>query len=378
MKAAYIFLFALLLPAITLAQSPDLFNYQGVARDNGGNIIANQSIGLQIDIRQSTSTGTVVFSETHATATNGFGLFNIKVGNGTAVIGTVGSIDWSNGPYFMEVSMDPTGGSSYQSLGVTQLLSVPYALYAESSGSGGATGPTGADGAPGVAGADGATGPTGADGATGAAGADGATGPTGVDGATGATGADGATGAAGADGATGPTGVDGATGTTGADGATGATGADGATGPTGATGPLSGNLVSSVWRDASGAVPQDLSPYKFIGTTAIVSITAVNQTMIIHATKVLGSTVGADGLRLAIGYRIAGSGDDPVTSGSDYLNGLAVPAGTSIPFSLMKREFSLPIGTYEVGLVGFCTVAGDAANWNDNEWSRVTVQVFNP
>ena len=99
------------------AQAPQSFNYQGVARDNAGNIIANQNIGLQLDVRQSVANGTVVFSETHATTTNAFGLFNVAVGGGTAQLSTLAAIDWAAGPYFLEVSMDATGGTNYQSLG---------------------------------------------------------------------------------------------------------------------------------------------------------------------------------------------------------------------------------------------------------------------
>lgn len=175
----------MVLPILASAQSPQLFNYQGVARDNGGNILANQNLGLQIDIRQSTPTGTVIFSETQATATNDFGLFNISIGGGTPVVATLSAIDWSNGPYYLEVSMDASGGTNYVSMGVSQLMSVPYALYAESSGTAGPTGPTGADG---ENGATGPTGPTGAAGANGAPGANGVAGPTGPTGPQGPTG----------------------------------------------------------------------------------------------------------------------------------------------------------------------------------------------
>lgn len=174
--------FSTLLPFGLLAQAPQMFNYQGVARDNGGSILANQGIGLQIDIRQTTPTGTIVFSETHAATTNSFGLFNISIGNGTPQIGTLASVDWSNGPYFTEVGLDANGGTNYSSLGVSQMLSVPYALYAENSGTPGPAGPQGPTGATGADGSDGATGANGTDGVTGA------TGPTGAAGATGPTG----------------------------------------------------------------------------------------------------------------------------------------------------------------------------------------------
>lgn len=181
---------AVMMPLIASAQAPQMFNYQGVARDNVGNTLANQNIGLQIDIRQTTPGGTVVYSETHATTTNNFGLFNIMIGGGTPQVSTLSAIDWANGPYFTEISLDANGGTNYVSMGTSQLLSVPYALYADSSGTAGPTGPTGADGNNGT---DGVTGPTGI------AGEDGVTGPTGV------TGADGATGEMGVTGPTGPT-----------------------------------------------------------------------------------------------------------------------------------------------------------------------------
>ncbi len=119
------------IPLCIMAQSPQQFNYQGVARDNNGDVLSNQSIGLQLDVRQASANGTIVFTETHATTTNAFGLFNISVGGGTPQLNTLSAIDWSNGPYFLEVSLDATGGTNYQSMGVSQLLSVPYALYAE-------------------------------------------------------------------------------------------------------------------------------------------------------------------------------------------------------------------------------------------------------
>ena len=187
MKKVIIILTLLLSHFLTsFAQSPQKFNYQGVARDNSGNILPNQNIGLRLSIRQGTPTGTIVFRETHSTSTNQFGLFDIEAGGGTLVSGAFSSIDWSAGPYFFQTEMDANGGSNYLNLGTTQLLSVPYALYAETSGSGGSTGPTGPTGSIGETGATGVTGPTGI----------GTTGPTGATG-VGSTGPTGPTGPAG-------------------------------------------------------------------------------------------------------------------------------------------------------------------------------------
>ena len=203
MKKNTLFFSICLLLSLTLkAQAPQGFNYQAVARNNSGVAIANQSIGLKIDILQGTSTGTIVYSETHSATSNSLGLINLIVGGGTIVSGTFNSIDWSAGPYFVEISMDVTGGTTYVLMGTQQLMSVPYALYAANSGTAGPQGLTGSTGNVGSAGIAGSTGGTGSIGATGATAS---TGTTGTIGNTGSTGMNGSTGS-GNTGATGTTG----------------------------------------------------------------------------------------------------------------------------------------------------------------------------
>ena len=120
----------MLLGAGLFAQTPEAFSYQAVARDAGGDALANTAIGVQFQLHQGTAVGTVVYSETHSPTTNELGLFSVAIGNGTPGTGTFAAIDWSAGPYYLEVGMDPAGGSSYTSVGTQQLLSVPYALHA--------------------------------------------------------------------------------------------------------------------------------------------------------------------------------------------------------------------------------------------------------
>lgn len=121
---------------ISFAQNaPQMFNYQGVARDNGGNVLSNQAIGLQISVLTGSNIGPVVFEETHNVTTNNFGLFNILIGSGTVVTGAMTDIDWGADAHWVKVAMDASGGTSYTEMGTSQLLSVPYALYAEVSGS---------------------------------------------------------------------------------------------------------------------------------------------------------------------------------------------------------------------------------------------------
>jgi len=201
MKKAILILSVFLTIGFTLkAQSPQGFNYQAVARNNSGVAVTNQSIGLKINLRQGTATGTIEYSETHTVTSSNIGLLNLVVGEGTVVSGTFNAIDWSAGPYFIEISMDVAGGTNYVLMGTQQLMSVPYALYAANGGTTGAqgiTGATGFTGATGDQGAIGVTGAVGSTGITGATGVIGATGDIGTSGATGSTGSTGATGIAG-------------------------------------------------------------------------------------------------------------------------------------------------------------------------------------
>jgi hypothetical protein len=115
----------------TFAQAPEGINYQAVIRDNTGTVIASTSVGISITIYQTSPTGTLVYEETFAPTTNGFGLVNLVIGQGTVVSGTFSTIDWGNGPYYAEISADAGGGTTYTLLGTQQLMSVPYALYAK-------------------------------------------------------------------------------------------------------------------------------------------------------------------------------------------------------------------------------------------------------
>ena len=116
----------------TIAQAQTI-SYQGVARDNVGDIVANQAIGLQMTIRQGSGTGTIVYQETHAPTTNEFGLFTIAIGGGTPTSGTFNTIDWSTMNYWLETAADMAGGTTYVSLGANEFKAVPYAMYAASS-----------------------------------------------------------------------------------------------------------------------------------------------------------------------------------------------------------------------------------------------------
>ena len=121
---------SLLIGATAFAQAPQGFNYQAVIRDASNIILNNQAVGVELKIHQGTPAGSVAYAETFSITTNANGLVNLEIGAGTVAAGDFTTIDWANGPYFVETSVDVTGGTSYVSMGTSQLLSVPYALHA--------------------------------------------------------------------------------------------------------------------------------------------------------------------------------------------------------------------------------------------------------
>lgn len=122
---------AIVISFTSFAQSPEAFKYQAVTRDLSGNILANQSVSFQISILQGSSSGSSVYTETHSGTTNAFGLINLEIGNGTVVSGDFTIISWGSDLYFVKIEMDETGGTNYQLMGTSQLLSVPYSLNAK-------------------------------------------------------------------------------------------------------------------------------------------------------------------------------------------------------------------------------------------------------
>jgi hypothetical protein len=142
------------LPQQASAQAPQKMSYQVVIRDNSNALVTNQVVGMQISILQGSANGTAVYVETQTPTTNANGLASIEIGGGTVVSGNFASINWANGPYFIKTETDLLGGTNYTITGTSQLLSVPFALYAAISGSSipgpqGPQGPAGNDGAPG-------------------------------------------------------------------------------------------------------------------------------------------------------------------------------------------------------------------------------------
>ncbi|MBP6871994.1 MAG: hypothetical protein KBC43_08305 [Bacteroidales bacterium] len=115
------------------AQVPQKMSYQAVVRDENGGLIKSNMIGVRVQIIQGSEFGGSVYVEFHQALTNANGLVTLKIGDGTVVYGEFSEIDWSDGPYFIKTETDPAGGTNYTIAGTSELLSVPYALYAGSS-----------------------------------------------------------------------------------------------------------------------------------------------------------------------------------------------------------------------------------------------------
>ncbi len=171
----FTFIGALLISGFLIAQSPQSFTYQSVIRNNMEQLVANTPIGTRISIIQGSVTGSIVYVETHNASTNANGLLSLIIGAGTVQNGSFSTINWGNGPYFIKIESDISGGTNYSLTATQQLMSVPYALYAETAGTA-VNGTPGAQGPAGPAGAQGNPGPTGPAGATGAQGVAGTTG----------------------------------------------------------------------------------------------------------------------------------------------------------------------------------------------------------
>lgn len=130
MKKIITMLAAVLLPATLWAQSPEIISYQTVIRNTQNDLVTDTSVSMQISILQESESGTAVYVETQTPTTNVNGLISIKIGSGTVVSGDFTTIDWAKGPYFIHTEIDPTGDINYSITNTSQLLSVPYALYA--------------------------------------------------------------------------------------------------------------------------------------------------------------------------------------------------------------------------------------------------------
>jgi len=136
MKKIVLFLIAIVFAVSTFAQAPQAFKFQTVVRDGNGEVLPLQDITLKFQIRIGSPEGDIAYSEQHFVTTNALGLVSLNIGGGEPINGTFGSISWGDGSYFLEELIDIGNTGDFQVFGTVQLLSVPYALHANTAGNG--------------------------------------------------------------------------------------------------------------------------------------------------------------------------------------------------------------------------------------------------
>ncbi len=134
MKRSIIILSALIWVFTCFAQAPQQMNYQAAIRGIDNKPISETAVGMKISIIQTSPTGNVIYAEKQNPTTDVNGLVSFEIGAGTVESGSFAAIDWAAGPYFIQTETDPAGGTNYTINGISQLMSVPYALYAETVG----------------------------------------------------------------------------------------------------------------------------------------------------------------------------------------------------------------------------------------------------
>ena len=135
MKKFYIFL-CLAIAALTQlqAQAPQGFNYQATVRNSAGDLVVSTNVYFKFNVIQGAQAADPIFTETHEILTDDLGQVNLIIGQGTANTGVFSELDWSLGSYYLGIELSINGDNDYVPMGTTQLLSVPYALYAANSG----------------------------------------------------------------------------------------------------------------------------------------------------------------------------------------------------------------------------------------------------
>jgi hypothetical protein len=116
------------------SQVPQGFNYQAIARDGSGTILANLALPVKIDIQTSLTGGTLIYEELFASVTsNQFGLISLVVGTGTWQAGSAPSfsaINWKAQTLFLKTIIQYPG-TTWTTMGTSQIWATPYSLVAK-------------------------------------------------------------------------------------------------------------------------------------------------------------------------------------------------------------------------------------------------------
>ncbi|MCB2208978.1 MAG: hypothetical protein KQH67_11860 [Bacteroidetes bacterium] len=130
MRKFIIIILGIIFYSHSFAQSADAFKYQAVIRDNSGKVISNSYVSFRISILSGSTFGDEVYAEKHLTQTDGYGMVNLDIGRGIPDLGSFNSINWGSDKHFIKLEFDEFGDENFELLGISQLLSVPYAMHA--------------------------------------------------------------------------------------------------------------------------------------------------------------------------------------------------------------------------------------------------------
>lgn len=329
-KSILLSLFALVFSTAIFAQVPQGMSYQAVIRDANGALISNGPIGMRISILQGTEFGAAVMVETHGATTNENGLVSLIIGQGDPLMGSLSTIDWANGPFFLKTETDPNGGANYTISSTSQMMSVPYALYS-ANGTPGPQGEMGPQGPAGVPGMDGAPGPQGPQGPQGEMGPQG---PQGFDGLQGAPGPQ---------------------------------GPQGATGPQGAQGIVTVNTINGY---AGANIAANSLVYVFVGPTTTVTVNGTQKIVACAEAPLAIGTGGPISIEAGMCYQSSGGGTITNFVGGNYS---IVEVDTNRSTISASAAITLPAGTYVIGF-GVKNYSTTAITDNDyvNGWVMVT------
>ncbi len=396
-----------LFQTLSYAQAPNGINYQAVIRNNTGTLMANTPTAIRVSIRQTSATGTIVYSERQNVTTDQFGLVNFVIGSGTLLSGNFTNIPWANGPFFLDLGVAFSGLPApiiYMPYGTQQMMSVPYALYAKSSGNlvnqwkygagvpasnlglvgdyylDTATGNvytkttgntwvlisniTGPQGSAGTAGPQGVAGPTGPQGATGL------TGPTGPQGLAGPAGATGPIGLTGAQGATGPQGPVGATGPQGNPGTNGNTMLNGMTAPLAATGVNGDYYINSMTHElfgpkTNGVWPAGISLVGPMGPSGASGPTGATGPAGLAG---INGTNGTNGLNALVKTTVEPAGANCVAGGTKVETGLDANNNGVLDLAEINAAQTTYVCNGSGGAIPNGNAQGQMLYWNGSAW----------
>ena len=351
--------FVLIQTVSVSAQAPQKMSYQAVIRNANNELLNNANVAIKISLLENSSTGNAVYVETQKTTTNANGLASIKIGEGTIQSGSFDLIDWGNNSYFIKTQTDLTGGTNYNITGVSELMSVPYALYAKNGGQGlkgdiGLTGAKGDKGESGTNGADGLNGIQGLKGNIGLTGAKGDKGDTGLQGLQGIQGLKGDIGLPGAKGDKGESGTNGADGLNGIQGLKGNIGLTGSKGDKGDTGlqglqGIQGSKGDKGDTGTNGVDGAQIKSYKVF--SGILWQTSTSAPTVI----VLENTLGAN-----FTWTYNGVGQFMGTASAPIFNDLKFWSPSYVGASNGETLSFVPWGDNQV--MGYCRVMGELSD----------------